>query len=253
MTDIEKNTTSKKERTEQIQSKKYLSYIYSTERRPLTDYPNKLAKKILENLDIKKKISLLDAGCGRGDVLKAFQALGCDVEGADISEEAMKLLKPIKVHQVDLQHEAIENKDSYYDIIFSKSLIEHLNDPLTFMINCKNMIKNEGTVVIMTPSWIHHSFGPFYLDYTHRIPFTLHSLRDIGHLAGFAEVKVSYFYQLPITWKYPWTKIFSKLISFLKIPYLPVYEGLIHIKLPTFINKYIKFSREVMLYAEMKK
>ena len=34
----------------------------------------------------------------------------------------------------------------------------------------------------MTPSWVHHKFGPFYLDFTHLTPFTLQSLRDIALL-----------------------------------------------------------------------
>ena len=60
------------------QSKSYLSEIYSTERRPITDYPLKLVKhlkdKYLENKQTKN-ISVLDIGCGRGDVLKAFKEI----------------------------------------------------------------------------------------------------------------------------------------------------------------------------------
>ena len=162
------------------QSKSYLSEIYSTERRPITDYPLKLVKHLKNNYFDNKKtenISVLDIGCGRGDVLKAFKEIGYDVFGIDLSEEAINLCKPIEVRQVNIEKDEDKNNfDRKFDIIFSKSLIEHLSQPLKFFEYCKKMLKDDGTLVVMTPSWVHHSFGPFYLDFTHVTPFTLHSL-----------------------------------------------------------------------------
>lgn len=235
------------------QGEEYLSIIYSDKRRPFSDYNDKLAHHILFDLLKKNSGKLLDVGCGRGDMLKSFEKLKLDVVGADISDEAEKLCKPIKVYKENLE-EGIKNFNSNeFDIVFSKSLIEHLKNPLNFLKSCKELVKHDGSVVIMTPSWFHHNFGPFYLDYTHFTPFTLQSLRDIGYLAGFKEVKVNYFYQLPLLWKFKPAIILSKIISLLKLPYMPMYEQLTFVKWPTNINKFIKFSREVMLYAEMRK
>lgn len=248
---------SKLEETKKIekdkQGEKYLSLIYSYERRPVSNYPIKLAKEIIKRNNIKPKSKLLDVGCGRGDLLKAFKKNEMIVEGADLSEESINILSPIKVHQKNLEKEIIDGKSGYYDVIISKSLIEHLNSPLKFIENCKSLLKDDGCLIILTPSWYHHSFGPFYLDYTHVTPFTLHSLRDIGKLAGFSSVKVEYFYQLPFTWQYPFLKFIPKLISLLKVPYHPMYEDLIPFKLPNGLNTIIRFSREVMLYSVMRK
>ncbi len=249
------NSTKKAESKKQGQS--YLSEIYSTERRPITDYPNKLVehlnKKYLKNKNTKN-VSVLDIGCGRGDVLKAFRKIGYDVSGIDLSEEAIELCKPIEVRQINIENEKdINNYDKKFDIIFSKSLIEHLREPIKFFEYCKKMLKENGTLIVLTPSWVHHKFGPFYLDFTHVTPFTLHSLRDIGKLSGFKDVKVEYFYQLPLVWKFKFFKYVSKLLSFLKIPYLPMYEGLTFIKWPEEINKYLRHSNEVMLIGIYKK
>ena len=143
------------------------------------------------------------------------------------------------------------NKLVLYKLL--KLKIEHLEKPMNFLKSCKELVKEDGVVVIMTPSWFHHKFGPFYLDHTHVTPFTLQSLRDAAYLAGFREVKVKYFYQLPLLWKYKFMIVLSKIISTLNLPYLPMYEQLTVIKWPEEINKFIKFSREVMLYAEMRK
>ena len=246
-----KKTNLVKEKEFNKQGADYLSKIYSSERRPLTDYPEKLTKYLSNEVLRIHNGKVLDVGCGRGDILRAFQKINFEVTGIDLSEEAIELCKPIKVLQKDLENEEV-NINQEYDVVFSKSLIEHLNNPLNFLRSCKKIVKSDGTVIIMTPSWFHHQFGPFYLDHTHIKPFTMQSLRDIGYLAGFNNVKVSYFYQLPIIWNYPSIKILSKIICSLKLPYSPMYDGMTIIKWPNEINKFIKFSREVMLLAVMK-
>tara|TARA_Y100000768_G_C23979973_1_gene685163 strand:- start:1698 stop:2438 length:741 start_codon:yes stop_codon:yes gene_type:complete len=235
------------------QSSNYLSKLYSENRRPITNYPKKLAKLIINRNKIKKNSNILDVGCGRGDMLKQFQQNNLNVEGVDLSEESINMLSPIKVYQKNLETDLIDGREEFYDVIFSKSLIEHLNSPLSFVKNCNTLLKSDGCLIIMTPSWYHHSFGPFYLDYTHVTPFTLHSLRDIGELAGFKKIEAEYFYQLPFTWNNKYLKLVPKLISFFKLPYYPMYEGLSGIRFPNEINKLIRFSREVMLYAVMRK
>ncbi len=249
---MEKKTNLINDAEDNKQSNKYLSKIYSEERRPKTNYPSKLAHYLIKKVIKSNNGKFLDVGCGRGDILKEFHKLKFDCEGVDLSSEAKELCSPIKVSQANLEHNEIETLSQDFDVVFSKSLIEHLHNPLTFLKSCKKLIKKDGVVIMMTPSWYHHQFGPFYLDHTHVTPFTLQSLRDIGQLAGFTNVRVNYFYQLPIIWKYPHLKIFSKIISLMKLPYQPMYEDLTFIKWPKSVNNYIKFSREVMLIAEMR-
>ena len=135
---------------ENKQGKEYLSYIYSENRRPITDYPNKLAIEIIKRNNIRKNSELLDVGCGRGDMLKAFKENGLNVQGVDLSEESSRILFPIKIHQRNLENETLEDKKDFFDIIFSKSLIEHLNSPLSFLKNCKKLLKKDGVYLIMT-------------------------------------------------------------------------------------------------------
>ena len=58
-------------------------------------------------------------------------------------------------------------------------------------------------------------------------------------------MKVYHFRQLPILWRYPFLEIFSRLIAMLPIPYSPMHEVSYNERL----NKYIRFSKEVMLLA----
>ena len=125
-----------------------------------------------------------------------------------------------------------------------------LRNPLEFVKSCKKMLNSNGKMIILTPSWYHTNWGPFYQDFTHIRPFTLSSLRDLIVLAGFKKVKIRYFYQLPFLWKYPFLFPLVKIIYFMPIPYMPMYDGVMNIKWPNNFNKLIRFSKEVMIFAE---
>jgi SAM-dependent methyltransferase len=108
-----------------------------------------------------------------------------------------------------------------FDFVFSKSVIEHLNDPHFFLKGVHDALKPGGKAVIMTPSWSHTYWGPFYIDHTHVSPYTKFSLKTVLEMSGFKNVKVVYFYQLPFLWKHPWLVPFAQLFAKLPIPYSP--------------------------------
>ena len=223
----------------------YLKTFYSKEKRPYTDYPSKLAKHLTKRFITEKQKEFLDVGCGRGDQLKAFADIGFNVSGCDNDDLSVDFCKPHSVQVLDIQKEKIHKEDNSVDIVFSKSVIEHLDDPEKLLEESLRVLKKDGKAIIMCPSWIHMGWGPFYQDHTHVTPFTLPSLRDIMIKTGFRDVKVYHFRQLPILWRYPFLEIFSRLIAMLPIPYSPMHEVSYNERL----NKYIRFSKEVMLLA----
>ena len=223
----------------------YLNTFYSKEKRPYTDYPLKLATHLKNNyLETKHKI-LLDIGCGRGDQLKAFSEIGYNVSGCDFDIASKEFCLPHDVQILDIEKELISKKNNSVDVVFSKSVIEHLNNPEQLLNESLRILSPGGRAVIMCPSWMHMGWGPFYQDHTHVTPFTLPSLRDIMIKTGFTNVKVYHFRQLPFIWKYPYTENIFRLISKLPIPYSPMNEVSYNAEL----NKVVRFSKEVMLLA----
>ena len=210
----------------------YLRVIYSVKRRPYTSYPSKLCKYIEENCFKPNYETLLDVGCGRGEHLREFQKLGYQVEGVDLSTEVEELLKDMEIRIVDVEKESLPYEDSSIDVVFNKSLIEHLNNPENFMRESYRILKPGGRIVTMTPDW-ESVYKTFYEDYTHRTPFTKESLYDIHQIFGFNKVWVKKFRQLPVLWKYPWLNIFSKMSYYF----------------PKSDIKFIKFSKEIMLLS----
>ena len=200
---------------------KYLSTKYSIERAPKTNYPANLAKYISTKF-FKKKGSLLELGCGRGDFVEAFYNEGHNVVGSDISPNTPELISPHPCLVVDILSTPLPVEDNTFDFVFSKSVIEHLNNPMPFLNESLRVLKSGGCAVIMTPSWMHHRWGPFYLDHTHVTPFTKPSLREALQMAGFENVSVLHFYQFPFLWKYPFLKPAIKLFSKIPLRYKPM-------------------------------
>jgi 2-polyprenyl-3-methyl-5-hydroxy-6-metoxy-1,4-benzoquinol methylase len=230
-----------------IKNKNYLEITYSEDIAPKTSYPDKLSCWIKTNI-FKKEGRLIDLGCGRGDYLDSFKKLGYSVRGLDASPNIENLAREHSVAFIDFEKNIIPEKEKY-DFVFSKSVIEHLKEPDNLFSMAYEGVSANGTAVIMTPSWEYNHWGPFYIDHTHVTPFTKTSLKNALHMAGFKDVKVQYFYQLPFLWKYPFLKPLVKILQFLPLPYSPYND----ISLPPRINKLIRFSKEVMLLAVAKK
>jgi len=208
----------------------YLRVIYSKERIPYTTYPGQLCKYIAESYFKPGYKTLLDAGCGRGEHLREFQKLGYQVKGVDLSGEAKELSKDIEVETVNVETEPLPYKNSSFDVVFNKSLIEHLSNPENFIREAYRVLKPGGRLITLTPDW-ESIYKIFYEDYTHKTPFTVNSLHDIHQIFGFKTVEVRKFRQLPVLWKYPFLNIFSKIAYYF----------------PKSNNKFIRFSKEIML------
>jgi len=231
-------------------SKKILKdekYIRLTYPKRDSDYPNRLGHYLTKRFFYPQhaNLEILDIGCGDGEFLSVFSGLGYEAIGVDISPVESRH----EIHKVDLEEENLPFKDSTINFVFSKSVIEHMNNPLNLMSETYRVLLPGGKAVIMTPSWEHNYWGPFYIDHTHVTPFTRYSLEETLRMSGFEKVRVEYFYQLPFVWKSPLLRIVPKIISMLPLPFRPFKNSF----LPKSINKLIRFSNEVMLIAYVEK
>ena len=190
----------------------YVSVVYDEKRTPKTDYPLKLASHLFTRFDMRKGAKLLEIGCGRGDFLEAFQELGADCYGLDQAESAVKKLRHLQVKKADVSKEPFPFEDNAFDIVYHKSLIEHLYSPEHLMRETYRVLKPGGRVIILTPDWV-SQMKVFYEDFTHCRPYDVNSLRDVLQIYGFSEIETELFYQLPALWRYLGLKIFSKLLQ----------------------------------------
>lgn len=186
----------------------YIEVVYDEKVRPYTEYPLQLCKYLFNRFKMRRGDKLLDVGCGRGDFLKGFKDLGLDVCGLDNEKSHSQMLKDIEVKYANIENEPFPFESHIFNVVFSKSVIEHLFNPENFMRECYRILKPGGRITIMTPDWI-SQMKIFFDDYTHRQPYTVTAIKDILSIFGFKEVSSELFYQLPILWKYPVLKILS--------------------------------------------
>jgi SAM-dependent methyltransferase len=231
-----------------LKDSRYLEVTYSAERAPASEYPALLARYLMRTT-YKKTGKLLDIGSGRGDFIDAFSRLGYEVTGLDISPLSAEGTGPYNIKTCNLECEPLPFPEDEFDFIFSKSVIEHLHNPYNLVSGAFKVLKPGGVAVIMTPSWAHTYWGPFYIDHTHVTPYTIPSLADVLLIAGFEKISTRYFYQLPVVWKYPFLQPLIWLFSALPLSYRPYQNA----KWPDSFNKLIRFSKEVMLLAVCQK
>jgi ubiquinone/menaquinone biosynthesis C-methylase UbiE len=186
----------------------YLSVVYDEARTPRTEYPFKFAVNLFNRFNLQTGQRLLEIGCGRGEFLSAFQQLGMDCSGVDLSDYNFSNLKDIKIKKVDISKDPLPFKDDYFDVIYHKSLIEHLYSPDHLMKETGRVLKPGGRVIILTPDWV-SQMKVFYEDYTHSRPYNVTALSDLLNVYGFKKVETELFYQLPVLWQFPKLKLIS--------------------------------------------
>ena len=220
----------------------YLDVKYSCAAVPYTGYPRALAHWLRDHVygDVGR---LLDLGCGRGEHLAVFAATGFDVAGVDASPRAPELARGFDVRVADLERDPLPFPRGSFDFVYSKSVVEHLRDPVALLARACEALRPGGVAAVMTPSWAHTYWGPFYIDPTHVTPFTAPSLTTAFEMAGFTDVTVSHFYQLPAVWRVPALRLFARLVARLPLPYRPYQRA----PWPARLNTLIRFSKEVML------
>ncbi len=216
----------------------YLKVVYDTKSHPQTTYPGKLCSYLFHTFQMQKGQKFLEPGCGRGEFLEEFNKLGLDCYGIDLSEYSGTMCPDVEVKKkVDLENDTWPFPDNYFDIIYNKSLMEHLRNPDRFLVEARRVLKPGGKIICLIPDW-ESNYKTYFDDFTHRTPFTSVSLSDIYKITDYNNIKVYKFRQLPIVWRYPIINVFCKLIS----PLIPVRTK----------NKFLRWSRELMLigYAE---
>lgn len=97
---------------------------------------------------------VLDAGCGIGTVLDYLNP-SIEYVGVDLNPNHVKYLterRPrARAYCLDIQRE-LPAEEGPFDTILNLAVIEHLEDPESFLRNCHGLLKPGGKMVITTPT-----------------------------------------------------------------------------------------------------
>ncbi|UWP88938.1 bifunctional 2-polyprenyl-6-hydroxyphenol methylase/3-demethylubiquinol 3-O-methyltransferase UbiG [Aliiroseovarius crassostreae] len=101
-------------------------------------------------------LRILDIGCGGGLLSEPMARLGADVVGADATERNIPVARAHAEEmglEIDYRHttaEAIEEAGERFDVVLNMEVIEHVADPLAFLVSCQNLLKPGGLLLCST-------------------------------------------------------------------------------------------------------
>ena len=109
----------------------------------------KIEKQLLESGETP---SLLDIGCATGALIFHLRERGWRVTGVEISPSAEYARRERALDVRGLPLEENHFPSASFDIVLASHLIEHLNDPRSFVREVKRILKNGGRLLVTTPN-----------------------------------------------------------------------------------------------------
>jgi len=203
-----------------------------------TWHVKKALKKISNQLP--KEASALDAGSGFGQYTwrmsrmnRNWRILAIDINEEQIDDCNYFFRKTGLADRVSFQKEDLTNLNRLdcYNFILSVDVMEHIEDDVRVFQNFYKALKNDGLLLISTPSDqggsdVHGEHEASFIDEHVRDGYSIKDITEKLTGAGFRSVEASYTYGKPgnISWrlsmKYP-VKMLN--ISYLFFLFLPFY------------------------------
>ena len=104
---------------------------------------------------LKPGDSFLDIGCGIGNLCKAAKELFPNVQGCDISQEALSIARQqgIPCRHIDLNQDQLPFESHAFNAVTALDVLEHLFDPPAFLKDVHRIIKPGGQLIVSTPNF----------------------------------------------------------------------------------------------------
>jgi SAM-dependent methyltransferase len=116
--------------------------------------------KSLLNPFLKKGVKILDIGCYMADILKILPS-HINYYGVDSDYKALEIAKQrgAKTTKVNLETGQIHLNEKF-DIVILAELLEHLKDPEKIIIQAKQLLSEDGVILISLPNecTLYHRF-----------------------------------------------------------------------------------------------
>jgi len=143
----------KDEYVDLLYSDKYYSELYINSMIPAFDERKKLIgqRKFNQVLEYSNNNgSVLDIGCGVGEVIDVFKDNNWDCHAIEFNPGAVDWLKKKGINVSDVHFNEYD-EGLQFDVIMAWGVVEHVIDPLVFLKKVNNMLKPGGVFVSEVP------------------------------------------------------------------------------------------------------
>lgn len=107
-------------------------------------------KRVARLVSIRPGQHVLEVGCGRGHLVKAFADRGVDVIGIDANPQAAEVAAPGLVRH--MRAEALEFGDQTFDFVIAVHAIEHIPELEKALAEMARVLKPGGRAVFVYPA-----------------------------------------------------------------------------------------------------
>ncbi|MFC1708949.1 class I SAM-dependent methyltransferase [Candidatus Omnitrophota bacterium] len=121
----------------------------------------RMVSKILKRLK-KPDIVMMDIGCGYdGSMMRKFSPLISKGVAIDVAvSQDLKSVPNLKVYEQPIENVLPNLDENYFDVILMNSVLEHLEDPLFVLKECRRALKESGILICNVPTWL----GKYFLE-----------------------------------------------------------------------------------------
>jgi len=140
--------------------------------------------------------TLLDVGCGRGDLAAAWIASGWRVLGVEPAPDAARIADSRGAQIVGSTLADARVQTGTLDAIVFRHSLEHVTDPRADLVRARDHLRPGGRLAVILPnwgSWQRRAFGEHWFPLElprHRTHFTAVGLRSAIGAAGFDEIEI---------------------------------------------------------------
>jgi 2-polyprenyl-3-methyl-5-hydroxy-6-metoxy-1,4-benzoquinol methylase len=154
--------------------------------------------RISSMLGARPPLKILDLGCSSGLLAERLESMGHHVTGVDMFEFPEQAERMSAFYKADLTQGIPPEVGTGFDLILMADVLEHLGKPGRLLEQCKDLLSDEGSVMLCVPNIGHWypraraTLGMFdydqrgILDATHLRFFTRKSIGKLVQRSGYS-------------------------------------------------------------------
>ncbi len=174
------------------------AWVESSEEYAFKDGDGSSHTHLLDMVDDREPLRVLDLGCSSGHMAERLRARGHHVTGVDMIEIPGVRSRVDEFHLADLSGGLPPELHGQFDVVIAADVIEHLADPARLLREIRVVLAEQGQALISVPNFEHWyprgrvAIGAFGydrrgpLDETHLRFFSRKSLHALVSRSGFA-------------------------------------------------------------------
>ena len=140
--------------------------------------------RVLQLLQGREPLRILDVGCGPGWLAQALTAAGHTVTGIDVEEADGVRDRMHRFIRADLT-QGLPADDEQYDVVLAADVIEHLPDPSRLLADLSSRVRPGGSIIASVPNISH--WYPRTRVLAGRFDYDQRGILDRSHLRFFTR------------------------------------------------------------------